>query len=106
MVHFLTMLCFFAPAASSPDANGYLVQARLLSETGKSWFALDSPLQYVGGQWVEGARGRFFSRHPPGLPVLEAVLFTAFGPRGAFLLNPVLTSLSLLGLFLLGWKWR
>ena len=36
---------FFAPAISTPDANGYFAQARHISNEHRSWFAAESPLR-------------------------------------------------------------
>ena len=61
---FTWLLAHFAPATMSPDANGYVVQARLLATEGRTSLAVDSPAQFVGMHWLETAPGVFHSRYP------------------------------------------
>ena len=85
----------------SPDANGYVVQARLIAETGRTWFSPTSPAQFVGAHWLETTDGVFHSRYPAGLPVLMAVAWKLGGLGGLLWLNPALASATLLLVFLL-----
>jgi len=103
--HFIWMMSYFEPAISSPDANGYFAQARLIATTGQTWFSSESLLQYVGGHWIDRGDGRFFSRYPPGLPVVAAIFFMAGGHKAALFVNPLLTAFTLLGLFFLCRLW-
>jgi len=91
----------FAPAISSPDANGYWAQGSLLATTGRTWFVPDSDVQYIGMHWLVAEDGRYYSRYPPGLAVPIALVYRAFGYPATVLINPVLSVLGLLGLFLL-----
>ena len=104
-VHFLFLACFFEPAISTPDANGYMAQARLIAQEGRSDIAVESPAQYVGDHWMPAGSGRYFGQYPPGLPVLLAVVFRLFGPEAALWVIPVMGSLSLLGLYLVAREW-
>ena len=103
--HFVFLMLFFEPAISQPDANGYFAQARLIVTDARAWFRPDVPLQYVGMHWLRTPDGRFFSRYPPGLPVLLAVPLWLFGPTAALLVNPILASLALVGLYLICREW-
>ncbi|MCX7044510.1 MAG: hypothetical protein NTX50_03355 [Candidatus Sumerlaeota bacterium] len=174
--HFIFLMGFFEPAISTPDANGYLGQAALIANTGRSWFALESPLEYVGTHWLKTPVGgsasgsaaakapasaststmapasgspsaiapasalasaiapasafistsgsvadsssagaeakmgdekkyRYYSRYPPGLPILQAAAMKLGGPAAALITDPLMSSLTLLGLFLLCRLW-
>jgi len=103
--HFLFLTAFFEPAISTPDANGYFAQARLIAEHGRTWFEPESPLQYVGGHWLKTESGRYFSRYPPGLPAVLAAAYKLGPAEAALLVNPLLTSLTLLGISLLCALW-
>ena len=103
--HLLFLMAYFEPAISTPDANGYFAQARLIAEHARTWFEPESPLQYIGVHWLRTEDGRYFSRYPPGLPLVLAVVFKLGGPKAALLVNPILTSLTLLGLFMLCRLW-
>lgn len=98
--HFVLLTANFAPAISTPDANGYFAQARLIATEGRNFVEPWSSLQYVGPHW-QRVGGRFYSKFPPGFPLLLAGFYRAFGPVGALLVNPVLASLTLVGLFVL-----
>jgi hypothetical protein len=95
----------FAPAISTPDAQGYFCQAKLIARKGSSSFEPESPLQFVGPHWFVGANNRYHTTFPPGLPLILAIPYKIFGYRAALLVNPIFASFSLLGLFLLcrGW---
>ncbi len=103
--HFLLVLANFQPAISSPDANGYFKQARLLAQEGRSWFSAESPLQFIAPHWVESGKQTYYSKYPPGLPLAVAPVLGLAGPSAALLVNPILTTLTLLGLFLLCRLW-
>ena len=103
--HFPFLVSYFAPASSGPDANGYFPQARLIAQHGRTGFTLQSPLQFVGPHWLRSAGGHYYSHYPPGLSLILAVPFKLIGPNAAFLVNPVLTSLTLLGLFMVVRLW-
>ena len=57
VAHFCFLVSHFVTAISSPDANGYMAQANLLSATGRSYYDLESPLQYVGIHWLRAEEG-------------------------------------------------
>jgi hypothetical protein len=86
---------------TSPDASGYFAQAANLVRDGTTELDPPSPLAYIGLHWLETEDGRFYSRHPPGIGVLVGIPYALFGPAAGTLVIPVLTSLSILFLFLL-----
>ena len=104
-VHLLFLALFFGPAISTPDANGYMAQARLIAREGRTDIAVESPAQYVGDHWMPVAEGRYYGQYPPGLPALLAAVFRPFGPYATLWVIPVMGSLSLLGLYLVVRKW-
>ena len=103
--HFVFLMLYFEPAISGPDANGYFAQVQLIANHGRTWLKPESPLQYVGVHWLKTEEGRYFSRYPPGLPIILAIPYKLLGPRAALLMNPILTSLTLLGLFMICSLW-
>lgn len=105
LAHFAALLCFFAPAISTPDANSYFAQTRLLATTGAASFVPESPVQFIGPHWRRGSGGRYYCTHAPGLPAVAAVPYRLFGPTAALLVSPIAASLTLFGLFLLGAAW-
>jgi len=105
VLHFAWIASYFEPAIFSPDAHGYLLQARLLATEGRTWFAPESDLQHVGIHWYETESGRYYSHYPFGLPGLMALFYWLVGPAAALLVNAVLVSLTLLGFFLLCRTW-
>lgn len=90
---------------ASPDANGYYAQGALLATEGRTGYAPESPLQYIGIHWLETEDGRFVSRYPAGLPAVLAVSWWIAGPDAPFYVDALLTSLTLLFLFLLCRPW-
>jgi len=104
-VHFGFLLVFFKPAISTPDANSYFVQARLIAQKGKTYLVPESPLQYIGFHWNHTKENRYYCTHAPGFSFVLAIVYKLFGPTAALLASPVMASLSLLGLFLLCRLW-
>ncbi|MCX7591123.1 MAG: hypothetical protein N2255_05785, partial [Kiritimatiellae bacterium] len=99
LIYSIFLSRFYAPAIMAPDANGYFAQGTLLARTGRTWFTLDSPVQYVGVHWMRTPDGRYFSRYPPGLPVVIAVVTLLFGPEASVAINPVLALVGAVGMF-------
>ncbi len=102
----------FEPAIFTPDANGYFSQGARLANTGRLSFTLDAPVQYVGIHWLRAPSGEYRSRYPAGLALPIALLYRAFGPEAAVVLNAVLAWLAVLGTGQLGrrlagagWGW-
>jgi len=77
----------------------------LLATGGKAFLEPQSPVQYLGPHWYHIQGNRYATTFPPGLAVLLAAAFKLLGPTAALLVNPLLTSLTLLGLFLLCRPW-
>lgn len=103
--YFVFLMMYFQPAISTPDAQGYYAQAKLIAGEGRTWLEPESPVQYVGPHWLHAGGNRYFTTFPPGLPAILAVPYKAFGPTASLLVNPLLACLSLLGLFLLCRLW-
>jgi hypothetical protein len=91
----------FSPAIVTPDANGYWAQGSLLAQTGQTGFKPDADSQYIGMQWLVTPDGVFYSRYPPGLAVIIAVIYKIAGYRASVMVNPVMAVLTLAGLFFL-----
>lgn len=103
--HFLFLALFFRPAISTPDANGYMAQARLIARQGRTDIVVESPAQYVGDHWMPVGPGRYYGQYPPGLPALLAVVFRSLGAYASLWVIPAMGSLSLLGLYLVARAW-
>ena len=72
--HLFFQVYFFEPAFSSADAHGYFKQAQLIADHGRTWYQEESPIEYVPLHWMEGEGGRLYSRYPPGLPLIIALV--------------------------------
>ncbi|MGD2111346.1 MAG: hypothetical protein PVI86_18365, partial [Phycisphaerae bacterium] len=105
VAHFVLVMAFFEPAISTPDANGYFAQARLIATKQQTWFETESPLQYVPPHWLTADGKRYYSKYPPGLPLIAATAWRLGGPTAALMVNPIMASLSVLGLFMLCKNW-
>ena len=103
--HFLFVAAFHEPAVSGPDAGGYFAQAKMLATQAQTYQEPASPLQFVGPHWIDGGGGRYYSKYPPGFPLLLAVPYALFGPTASLWVDPLLASATLLGLFLLCRLW-
>jgi hypothetical protein len=105
VAHFIFLTVHFEPAISTPDANSYFAQAKLIAKEGKTYFEPESILQYVGPHWRRTGDNRYYCIHAPGFPVILAVAYRILGPKAALWVNPLMASFSLLGLFLLCRLW-
>lgn len=101
LAHFVWIRAYSAPAIMSPDANGYVAQARFIAEAGRTSFNLASPAQYVGMHWLETERGLFHSRYPAGLPLIYAGAWKLGGFDAVLVVNPLLSSATVLLVFFL-----
>ncbi|HUT64473.1 MAG TPA: glycosyltransferase family 39 protein, partial [Anaerolineae bacterium] len=100
IIHFVFHMAYFEPAISTPDANGYFVQAKLIAKEHRTYFKTESIIQYVGDHWHKTGNNGYFSEYPPGFPAILAVVFWIFGPEATLLVNPLMASVSLFALFL------
>ncbi len=101
VLHFSWLATYHAPAISTPDANSYFAQARLIAREGTTSFTLESMAQFIAPHWNEGANGRYYCTHPPGFGVLLAIPYILLGYGAATWVNLLLASMSLLVVFLL-----
>ncbi len=103
--HFVFLMLYFEPAISTPDANSYFGQAKLIARNARTYFEPESTVQYIGFHWHRARDNRYYAVHPPGFSAILAVVYKIFGPKASLLVNPAMASLSLLGLFLLCRIW-
>lgn len=91
----------FAPAISEPDDNGYFAQGTLMAQTARTWFVPESDAQYIGMHWLITPMGHYISRYPPGLAGIIGAVYFVGGWKASLLVNPALSVLALVGLFVL-----
>lgn len=104
-VHAAWIASLWGNAYVGADAPGYFVQGRMIADERAVVLTPDSPAQYISVHWLPGGDGRYYSRYPPGFPVLISLLYDVGGPTFALIVNPVLTSLSLLFFVLIARRW-
>jgi 4-amino-4-deoxy-L-arabinose transferase-like glycosyltransferase len=92
---------YWVPADPNVDENAYLVSGKLLAQTGSPGFVPPDPYSLVGMMWISTPEGRVYPKYPLGQTLLVASAVKAFGLRAAYLVNPLLMTLALLGAFLL-----
>jgi hypothetical protein len=92
IIHFSFLILHFAPAISTPDAQGYFCQAKLIAREARTSFESESLLQYMGPHWFVGEDSRYYTTFPPGLPLLLAVIYNIFGYKAALLFRWVVCS--------------
>jgi hypothetical protein len=84
------------------DENGYMLTAKRLAVNGDIAKRTSDPYEFVSENWPQTANGVFYAKYPIGYPLLCAVAYRLGGPTAVFLVNPVLATLAVLGMFLLG----
>lgn len=100
--------CFWSPAHSGIDQNGYLVGGKMIAAHFSTGFKPTDPFQFVGGMWILADNGWYYPKYPIGLPLLNAIALwldpdigDPHGRRWVMMISPICTALSLLGMFLL-----
>jgi 4-amino-4-deoxy-L-arabinose transferase-like glycosyltransferase len=97
----LMMAGYYVPAYNGTDENGYLCSARRIALTGDSAKYTAHPLEHVSGNVVQVGDSTFYAKYPLGYPWLCAAAIKLGGDDAAFLVNPILAALAVLGMFLL-----
>jgi hypothetical protein len=93
----------YAPAFhAGVDEHAYLLAAKSLATQGTFARHLADPYQFTGENMVQTAPLTFYPKTPIGYPLLCAAAYKLGGPSAPFLVNPVMASLALVGIFLLG----
>lgn len=105
LVYFIFLMLFFEPAISTPDAQGYFTQAKLIAKEGKTYLEPDSFLEYIGPHWSSVNTDKYYTTFPPGFPAILSVVYKTLGIDATLLVNPIMAALSLFGLFLLCRLW-
>lgn len=105
ILHFIFLMIYFEPAISTPDAQGYFTQAKLIATNEKASFKPESLLEYIGPHWSPVNHQEYYTTFPPGFPFLLSFFYKLFGAKSSLYLNPILASLSLLGLALIVRLW-
>lgn len=103
-VHLAVMIFFWVPVSSGPDSNGYYIQTRLLVEEGQLWAPREQMLQYISPHWLVVVDDMLISRYPPGMAFIQAIPYWLTG-TGVTLVNPMLTTGTLVAVFLLARRW-
>ena len=99
---FLATRGYWVAADAGVDENAYLVAGKLLAQTGSPGFLPPDPYSLVGKMWIGTREGRFYPKYPLGQPLLVALAVKTAGLRAAYWISPLLMTLALLGVFLLG----
>lgn len=92
---------YYVPAFAGADQNGYLLLARRFAETGDAGQYTSDPFEFVASNSIQVHPGVYFGQYPIGYPLLCVVAYWIGGPSAVFLVNPILATLTVLGLFLL-----
>jgi len=74
-MYFIFLMLFFESAISIPDAQGYFTQAKLIAKEGKTYFELESSLEYIGPHWSLANTDRYYTTFPPGFPAILSVVY-------------------------------
>jgi len=105
ILHFIFLSFFFEPSISTPDAQGYFTQGKIMATEGKSGLEPQSVLQYIGPHWRSSNSEKYYASFPPGFPFMIAIVYKTFGVWATLWINPVLASLSLLIFFFFCYRW-
>lgn len=98
----LRIWVYFAPAYyAGVDEASYFLTAKALATTLSPAIHSPDPLLFVPAYMVEVEPGVFYQKYPIGYPLLLAGGYLLGGPTGAFLVNPVMGVLCILGTMLL-----
>lgn len=78
-LHFIFLSFFFEPAISTPDAQGYFTQGKIIATEGKTYLEPQSRLQYIGPHWHSLDNEKYYATFPPGFPFIIAIVYRIFG---------------------------
>jgi hypothetical protein len=95
----------FTPGYHESDPDGYFTLMRRLASLGPIGVVDTDPFIHQTHVWVENQHGEVLPKYPPGWPTLLAIGYVLGGDHGAFVVNPLLGALGLLGMFLLFRQW-
>lgn len=99
---FLFSSQFRVAAHPGTDQNAYLVGARNFAAHTSTGFKPSDPYLFVGRMWVSTSDGWYYPKYPFGFPLIAAMVLKICGAEAVYLINPVLMTGALLGVFLLG----
>ncbi len=100
---FVVMLAgYFVPTYEGTDENGYLLTGKRLAVAGDMAKRTSDPFEFISGNWVETQPGVYYAKYPIGYPALLALAYRLGGEEAVFWVNPILATLAVLGVFLLG----
>ena len=99
LVYFIFLMLFFEPAISTPDAQGYFTQAKLIAKEGKTYLETDSFLEYIGPHWSSVNTDRYYTTFPPGFPAILSVVYKTLGIDATLLVNPIMAAYLCLDYF-------
>ena len=105
VVCLLALIAYFEPAISATDVDGYSTYVELIAKHGCTWFKPESLLQFADPHFFKAIGYSHFLLYPPGLPLALALSSGRGGLKAALLVNPLLASLAILGMFLLCGLW-
>jgi hypothetical protein len=101
----LALIAYFKPAISTADVDGYFTHAKLIAKHGCTWFKMESLLQFASPYFFKAIGYSHFLLYPPGLPRAFSFFSERGGLKAALLVNSLLTSLAIPGVFLLCILW-
>ena len=103
VVLFVVMLAgFFVPTYEGTDENGYMLTGKRLAAKSDVAKRTSDPYEFISGNWVEAQPGIYYAKYPVGYPALVALAYRLGGADATFWVNPVLATLAVLGIFVLG----
>jgi 4-amino-4-deoxy-L-arabinose transferase-like glycosyltransferase len=83
------------------DEASYLLATKGIATRGDPAYRNPDPVQFVPENMVEAQDGLFYPIYPIGYPMLAAIAYRVGGPAAAFLVNPILVLVGLVGVYLL-----
>ncbi len=92
---------YFPNYGAGVDEASYLLGARGIARQMDPVYVDPDPELFVPENMIESRPGEFYPTYPIGYPLLAAIGYKFGGPEGAFVVNPVMTLVALVGAFFL-----
>jgi hypothetical protein len=86
------------------DEATYFLTAKTLATHNAPAVHSPDPLMFMPANMNELRPGVFYQKYPIGFPPLVAIGYKIAGPLGAFLVNPILGCIALIGAMALAWE--